>query len=216
MILLHGLFRSSVAMKPLQWHLDGAGYTTVNLSYSSTLHSIQELAETAVRKSLRACHSQGIHRIHFVTHSLGGILVRQFTANERIEGLERVVMLGPPNQGSQVADYYSSIDWLNFFEPQAMVQLGTGENSIPRSLGPVDFELGVIAGTAREKTLLPGFPDEVSDGTVSLAEATVPGMLEVLQMPVTHTFMIWNPSIMHQVEHFLRYGAFERGHEASL
>ncbi len=209
-VLLHGLFRSSLAMKPLEWHLEGEGYTVVNLSYSSTLYSIEELAETAVRESLQSCHSQGVHRIHFVTHSLGGILVRQFAANEKIEGLERVVMLGPPNQGSQVADYYSSKGWLSFFEPQAMVQLGTGDESIPRALGPVDFELGVIAGTVREETLLPGFPDEVSDGTVSLSEAMVPGMLELLQMPVTHTFMVWNPMVMSQVVHFLQYGTFDQ------
>lgn len=209
-ILLHGLFRTALAMKPLQWHLDGEGYTTVNQSYPSLLYPIEELADTAVTRGLQACHSQGAHRIHFVTHSLGGILVRQYDTRQSITGLERVVMLGPPNQGSQVADYYSSLAWLEGVEPAALEQLGTGEASVPLRLGPVSFALGVIAGTLREQTVLPGFPDGPSDGTVSAAEATVPGMLDFLQMPVSHTFMIWNPEVMRQVVHFLRDGNFQR------
>ena len=112
--------------------------------------------------------------------------------------------------GSQVAEFYSSFDFLEPFEPAAIAQLGTGEQSIPLGLGPVDFELGVIAGGVRQRTLLPGFPDGPSDGTVSLAEAVVPGMLDFLQLPVTHTFMIWNPKVMHQAAYFLEHGAFER------
>ncbi|QFU75464.1 alpha/beta hydrolase [Halioglobus maricola] len=209
-ILLHGLFRSSLSLKPMQWFLDRDGYTTVNLSYPSLLHPIPELAEDVITNSLRTCHARGAHKINFVTHSLGGILVRQYASVQPIQGMQRAVMLGPPNGGSQVAEYYGSIDFLSAIEPMAIRQLGTGEESIPRSLGPVEFELGVIAGGARDSTLLPGFPDEPSDGTVSLAEAVVPGMLDFLQMPVTHTFMIWNPKVMHQVGYFLEYGTFER------
>lgn len=209
-VLLHGLFRSAMAMKPLEWYLEERGYLVVNESYPSLSRPIEELAEMAVGDGARACGDQGVERIHFVTHSLGGILVRQYTGNHEVHGLERVVMLGPPNQGSQLADYLSSLTFLGPLEPRALQQLGTGAKSVPLRLGPVEFELGVVAGTFRNSTLLPGFPDTLSDGTVAVEETIVPGMVDLLQMPVSHTFMIWNPEVMEQVAHFLEHGAFQR------
>ena len=208
-ILLHGLFRSALALKPMQWFLEREGYTTVNQSYPSLLYPIDELAEMAVSAGLQHCHGLGLSRVHFVTHSLGGILVRQYAAQRDIPGLERVVMLGPPNQGSQVAQYYGSLE-LPGPVPPAILELGLDAESVPRRLGPVRFDLGVIAGNLRLSTWLPGFPDESSDGTVTVAEAVVPGMLDFLQMPVSHTFMIVNPLVMQQVAYFLQHGEFQR------
>ena len=94
--------------------------------------------------------------------------------------------------------------------PPAILELGTDGSSIPRQLGPVKFDLGVIAGNFRKDTWLPGFPDGMSDGTVTVAEAIVPGMLDFLQLPVSHTFMIINPVVMRQVAHFLHHGEFAR------
>lgn len=209
-ILLHGLFRTYRAMLPLQWHLDSLGYSTVNRSYASLSYSIEDLAQKAVPGGIQACHEMGVQRIHFVTHSLGGIVLRQFTSSRSVPGLERVVMLGPPNQGSQVADYAHSLDFLTSLAPRAIAELGTGVDSVPLRLGPVTFELGVIAGTLREENWMPGFPDELSDGTVSVAETMVPGMTDFLQMSTSHTFMIWNRQVMNQVVYFLAHGAFQR------
>ena len=209
-VLLHGLFRSSTAMKPLEWYLEYQGYAVVNQNYDSVSAPIEQLARASVKQALASCHDQGIGRVHFVTHSLGGVLVRQYAAEETLPDTTRVVMLGPPNRGSQVAQYYAARDTFGEFRPQAIDQLGTGEQSLPQKLGPVSFQLGVIAGNIRSTTLLPGFPDEPSDGTVSVAETVVPGMLDFLQMPVLHTFMIWNPMVWDQAVHFLREGAFHR------
>lgn len=209
-VLLHGLWRSSWSMKSLEWGLADAGFGVVNLTYPSLSYPIQELAEMAVEEGLAGCREQGLKYIHFVTHSLGGILVRQYLARHAIEGLRRVVMLGPPNQGSQVADYVHSLDLLRPVTPQAVEQLGTGEKSVPLQLGPVNFELGVIAGTAAQGGMFPAQPEGASDGTVAVVETVVPGMLDFLEMPVGHTFMMWNEAVLEQVIHFLRYGAFDR------
>ena len=209
-VLLHGLFRSSTAMKPLEWYLEYAGYQVVNQGYDSVSAPIEELAEYAVGEGIARCRDLGDLPVHFVTHSLGGVLVRQYSSGHQLPAGSRVVMLGPPNQGSQVAEYYASQNMLGARRPVAIDQLGTGEQSLPLKLGPVNFQLGVIAGNLRNTTLLPGFPDEPSDGTVSVAEAVVPGMLDFLQMPVLHTFMIWNPLVWSQAVSFLRDGAFER------
>lgn len=208
-VLLHGMWRSALAMKPLQWYLEDLGYAAVNESYPSLSYSIVELAEMAAGGGAEQCRQRGFERIHFVTHSLGGILVRQYARGRDIKGLERVVMLGPPNQGSQVADYYSSFEALEPVRPQVLEDLRT-EGSFMGGLGPVDFDLGVIAGTVNRRPVVPGFPSEIGDGTVSVAETIVPGMMDFLTMPTTHTFMIWNTDVMDQVAHFLQNGEFLR------
>jgi triacylglycerol lipase len=208
-VLLHGLSRTELSMKPMQWHLADAGFLVSSPTYPSLSYPIEELAVMAVEEGLGECRAQGSGRIHFVTHSLGGILVRQYLSRSSIAELERVVMLGPPNQGSQVADYVSSLDILEPFTPDALEQLGTGEQSIPLRLGSVNFELGIIAGTS-SAGVMPGSPESASDGTVAVAETVVPGMLDFLEMPVGHTFMMWSEAVQQQVVYFLRFGKFDR------
>ena len=209
-VLLHGLGRTELSMKALQWGLEEAGYVVANVTYPSLSYPIEELAVMAVEDGMAECWGQGQLHVHFVTHSLGGILLRQYLTERDLPGLHRVVMLGPPNQGSQTADYVLSLDILHPFIPVAVEQLGTGEKSIPLQLGPVTFELGIIAGTANRRSVLPGSPEGVSDGTVTVAETFVPGMFDYLEMPVSHTFMMWDSAVIHQVIQFLRFGSFER------
>jgi len=209
-ILLHGLWRSGLAMMPMEWFLEEQGYAVVNVSYPSLEQSIETLADTAVREGIAECRALNQRRINFVTHSLGGILVRQYLSRNTIDGLGRVVMLGPPNQGSQMADYFLDNPLTDLYQPRALVQLGTGQASIPRRLGPVNFELGVIAGTVNRRQLMPGSPVGVSDGTVSVTETLVPGMKDFLLVPATHTFMIWSKRVMGQALAFLRHGQFDR------
>ena len=164
----------------------------------------------AVSGGVESCREQGFSRIHFVTHSLGGILVRAYLAQRTIPELHRVVMLGPPNQGSQFADYVGTLTLLRPLAPRLIYQLGTGEQSVPLQLGPVSFQLGVIAGTANYRSFLPGVPDEPGDGTVTVAETYVPGMQDLLKLPVSHSFMMWDDAVLQQVLYFLRNGMFKR------
>ena len=200
-------------MKFVEWHLQKFDYAIVNVSYPSLLYSIEELAVIAIEKGLHGCADNDTGTINLVTHSLGGILVRQYLSHTDISGLKRVVMLAPPNQGSQVADYLQT-SWsaIRLLEPQAALQLGTGTESIPSGLGPVSFELGIIAGTVNRRGLLPGTPEEVSDGTVSTAETVVQGMLDYIELPVSHTSILWNGDVLSQTAFFLQHGRFDKAH----
>ena len=209
-ILLHGLWRSPLSMKHLQWGLERAGYPVVNEGYPSSTLPIQQLAPIGVEDGLAGCSGLGREYVAFVTHSLGGILVREYASQHNIQGLQRVVMLGPPNGGSQMAQYAESAALLKPFMPQAVTQLGTSDESLPRQLGPVDFELGVIAGTVNYLPFLPGQPEAPSDGTVAVAETIVPGMADFIEMPVGHSFMMWDNAVLAQVIYFLEHGRFER------
>lgn len=207
-ILLHGLVRSGRSMKKLEKALLKQGYHVLNVSYESTRNNIAKLAEQAIAPALEACARSA--RIHFVTHSLGGILVRQYLQNQAIANLGRVVMLGPPNQGSEVVDKLRDFPGFHFFHGDAGLELGTGATSLPARLGRADFDLGVIAGTRSVNlflsTLIPG----VDDGKVSVERTKLEGMRDHLEMEVTHPFMMRNDRVIEQVIHYLETGQFRR------
>lgn len=205
-ILLHGLIRTDRSMHKLEQALEEQGYCVENVRYKSTLHDIETLAETVIGPALAACPQQ--QTVHFVTHSLGGILVRQYLEDHRIENLGRVVMLGPPNKGSEVVDKLAEFPGFHFMNGDAGLQLGTGEGSVPNRLGRADFDLGIIAGTRSINLLLSSMIPGTDDGKVSVENTRLEGMRDHLEMPVTHTFMMQNPEVIEQVIHYLRHGEF--------
>ena len=209
-VLLHGLAGFGLIMKSMELRLEKQGYVVANVTYPSLAEPIETLAIDAVEEGLDRCRADGFTRIHFVTHSMGGILVRQYLSQKEIPGLERVVMLAPPNQGSQFADYVGASPLKKVYEPQVLAQLGTGERSVPRRLGPPQFELGVIAGTRNRRKLLPGTPTEPSDGVITIEETKAAGMTDFLEIPATHTAMVWNEEAQRQTAHFLQSGKFDR------
>jgi triacylglycerol esterase/lipase EstA (alpha/beta hydrolase family) len=207
-ILLHGLARAASSMEKLEGKLNQAGYHAVNIDYESRKHPIVTLAEMAVSEGLRECHNQKAQRIYFVTHSLGGILVRQYLSDHEIAELHRVVMLGPPNQGSEVVDTLRDVPGFEALNGLAGMQLGTSSTDIPRQLGPVDFELGVVAGTQSINLILSSYLPGTDDGKVTLESAQVKGMTDFITLPVTHPMMMKNTRVINQTLHFLQLGTF--------
>ena len=195
-------------MKGLEWRLEQEGYAVVNKSYPWMNFRIDELASIAVEPGLGDCRKQGNSTINFVTHSLGGILLRQYLEQNSIAGLGRVVMLAPPNQGSTMADHLLANELLEPLLPEPAHQLGTGEDSVPRQLGPVHFELGVIAGNNGRVLPSPGLEDVPNDGTVAVAETRVDGMQDFIVLDVDHSFLMWRSAVLDQVVIFLREGRF--------
>jgi pimeloyl-ACP methyl ester carboxylesterase len=207
-ILLHGLLRSDSSFSELETKLTDAGYAVVNHDYPSTEHSIEKLAKDEISRAIARCPERV--QIHFVTHSLGGILVRQYLSKYSIENLGRVVMLGPPNKGSEVVDTLKDVPGFELMHGPAGMELGTGELSVPNTLGPANFDLGIIAGTSSVNLILSTMLPSVDDGKVTVESTKLEGMSDHITMPVTHSFMMSNDKVIDQVIHFLRQGAFMR------
>jgi pimeloyl-ACP methyl ester carboxylesterase len=207
-VLLHGLNRSWRAMRPMAEALQAAGFTTANVDYPSQSGSIEEIAPAAVGMGLEKCRDTGADRIHFVTHSLGGILLRYQNKHSPIPDLGRVVMLGPPNQGSEIID--RTRDWPGFemFSGDAGAQLGTNSESMPSQLGPVDFELGVIAGTGTINVFTSALLPDPDDGKVSVASTRVEGMDDFLVVGNSHRYLTRSDVVFRNTESFLRNGSF--------
>lgn len=207
-ILLHGLARTDKSMQKLEQALLKKGYCVQNVSYASTRNNIEILAEEAIGPALSACSDAG--KINFVTHSLGGILVRQYLLHHDIDGLGRVVMLGPPNQGSEVIDKLGNVPGFHFIHGDAGLELGTGATSVPNNLGQANFDLGIIAGTRSVNLFLSSMIPGPDDGKVSVESTRLEGMNDHLEMEVTHPFMMRNNQVIEQVIHYLETGKFKR------
>ncbi len=207
-VLLHGLARTPSSMKVLEATLQEEGFTPVNLGYPSRDYPIEQLADMAIEPALAQC-PDGM-TIHFVTHSLGGILLRQYLSQQPINNLGRVVMLGPPNQGSEVVDKLADVPGFRFLNGEAGLQLGTGELSVPNRLGKAEFDLGIIAGTKSINLILSQLIPSTDDGKVSIERTKLEGMNDHIEMPVSHPFLMKNEAVIKQVVHYLRNGNFEQ------
>lgn len=207
-VLLHGLNRSWRAMDKMAEALQAEGFTTVNVDYPSQQGTVETLAPNAVNSGLDQCRIVGADKIHFVTHSMGGILLRYAHGIEPIPELGRVVMLGPPNQGSEVIDI--TRDWAitGLFSGEAGLQLGTHDDDIPAQLEPIDFELGIIAGTGTINPFMSAVLPEADDGKVTVERTKVDGMLDFLVVSNSHFSIMRSDSVIENATAFLQTGQF--------
>ena len=207
-ILLHGLARTSQSMEKLAKVLESQDFKIVNVDYESRKAPIDSLATRVIPAALDECRSLETTGINFVTHSLGGILIRYYLESNKIDQLRRVVMLAPPNQGSEVVDGLRNFPGFEWFNGPAGNELGTDRQSVPKSLGSVDFDLGVIAGTRTFNPILSQFLPNPDDGKVSVENARVEGMCWFLTVEESHPFIMKNDVVIEQVVHYFEHGSF--------
>lgn len=203
-VLLHGFARSRLAMWSLSEKLEDAGYKVVAIGYGSLTQDIDEI-KAEVFSKINECCAQSTKPVHFVGHSLGGLLVRAYLGEYKIRSLGRVVVLGSPSNGSEAVDYYRETCFFRLAGPAAAA-LGTGSKFL-KSLKPPTYPLGVIAGDRGEGSgLLPGN----DDGLVRVESTKVVGMKDFLAVTVGHSALRWDDEVARQTIHFLRNGSFDR------
>ncbi len=207
-VILHGLARTSRHMAKLARHLAGQGYTVHNLDYPSRYHGIEKLCEFIHQKITQLIPVD--EKVHFVGFSLGALLVRLYLANLRYRPpkLGRAVQLAPPNLGSDLADVLQPY-WLykKYFGPAGQ-QVITDQSTIQHLFGPIDYELGVIAGTTSYGPLSTWIFKGTSDGIVSVKHTMVEGMKEHITVKGTHAFFPKNKKVIELTGKFLREGTF--------
>ena len=208
-VLLHGMGRTHLYMGGIEADLEQAGYLVVNESIPSRRRPIEALAPL-VDGFVAQCRARGAKRIHFVTHSLGSIVVRYYLRDHALPDAGRFVMLGPPNRGSEVTDKYRDSWWYRLSTGPAGQQIGTGTDSVPNQLGPAPLETAVIAGTRASNPAFNALFGGPNDGKVSVARTRIPGLADFLQVDSSHYYLTRSAEVMRQVRAFLARGKFER------
>ncbi|MGM0509416.1 MAG: esterase/lipase family protein [Fusobacteriota bacterium] len=204
-ILIHGLGRSSRSMSKIENHFSKKGYQVINLDYPSTEYTIEYLAKKFLKKTIEEKCVDKTKKINFITHSMGGIIVRQYLENNKLENMGRVVMLAPPNKGSEVADFLS---WTGIMGP-ALEELQTEKDVLVNRLGKADFDLGVIIGDRSfnwiNSIIIPG----KDDGKVSIKRAKLDNMKDFEVVDRTHIFIMRSENVIEMAESFIENGKFK-------
>ncbi len=205
-VLLHGWWSSPLSIRRLARELESDGFEIVNLGYPSICMPVEQIATEYLPAQLRGRTVGSSGKIHFVTHSMGALVLRRFLMTpERPPNLGRVVMLGPPNHGSETADFWSQFGWCHVLAGPNLAALGTGPTCAATSLSPADFELCVIAGDLPFWPLWSPLPAP-NDGKVSVASTRLTGMRVHHVVHRSHTLLPLSRRAACITRDFLRCG----------
>jgi triacylglycerol lipase len=208
-VLLHGLGRTSLSMKGVEWYLKRRGYLVINARYPTSRISVEQISQRYLEPLLASHIPRSAAKINFVTHSQGGILLRHYLSEHDLPNLGRVVMLAPPNHGSEIIDRLKTTRLTRPFLGPSYLELGTDAEALPNRLGPVNFDCGIIAGDRSLNPLLSGMLTGPNDGKVTVASAQIEGMRDFLVLPFSHTWLMWRKTTLRQIQCFLETGRFE-------
>jgi pimeloyl-ACP methyl ester carboxylesterase len=205
-VLLHGLLRSAYSMGLLAHGLAAAGYRVRNVGYPSRPYDVAGLVERFLRPAIEGCGAD--RPVHVVTHSLGGILIRFWLQSHRLPPGSRIVMLAPPNHGSEVADLVRDWPVYRWLMGAVGQQLGTGPDGIVRQLRPIDEEVGVIAAQGSIQPWFSPLFRGANDGVVSVESTRLDEMRDFIVVDHSHTLMMFSREVREQVRRFLAEGRF--------
>ena len=209
-ILLHGLARTEKSLSKLEHYLESKGFSVINMGYPSRHKTVQELSVYVIPTAIEQCMALDASKIHFVTHSMGGILVRYYLEHNPVPNLGRVVMLSPPNRGSEAVDKLKGTPIFKWINGPAGGQLGTDAGAIVNRLGAPNYEVGIITGDRSINPILSLLIPGRDDGKVSVESAKLQGMKDFLIVHKTHPFIMNDEKVLQQVVTFLGEGAFAR------
>jgi pimeloyl-ACP methyl ester carboxylesterase len=210
-VLVHAMARTSRSFRKMQVTLEAEGFSTLNLSYRSRRKPLEALVEE-IRPEIREFCAAVKGPVHFVGHSMGGLLVRIFLAQHPPEQLGRVVLLGTPNGGSEIADRLQDLRiYRAFFGPAGQQLTTAATGMIPALRTAPAYPVGIIAGNRTVDPLSSALLPQPNDGRVSVRSAMLEGMADHIVLATSHPWLVRHPAAIAQTVAFLREGKFTAG-----
>ncbi len=207
-IMLHGLGRTRRSMAKIGKELSRVGYNVINQGYPSTRQDIAALTNGFVAPAVKQCLQRNPSKIHLVSHSMGGLLIRKYLQTNELPQGSRIVMLSPPNQGSEVAEFLKQFAIYRWILGPAAQQLGTSD-ILCDQWRPIAYELGIITGNRSSDPWFSKLIPAPNDGKVSVERAKLPEMSDFLVIPAGHTLIMRSQTTIRQILYFLQVGHFE-------
>jgi pimeloyl-ACP methyl ester carboxylesterase len=205
-VLLHGIMRTYRSMRSIEKNLKRKGYEVINIDYPSRTKPVEELSEDVYNTISPYCNREDI-KLAFIAHSMGGLVLRNILLNHPIHNLERFVMLSTPNAGSEVADFLK-----NFILYQRLYGPAGQQLTTKHDFHVPDFaantKVGIIAGRVCLDPISYFLLPKPHDGKVSVESTKLKGMHDHIVLPVSHSFMMFNPMVIKQIDYFLKHGQF--------
>ena len=206
-VLLHGINKNKSSLKNLEQFLLSHNFATLNITYPSTKYSIEDLVDI-----VHADINDELHKykaVSFVGFSMGGLLIRAYLNKYKTPNLDKVVMIGTPNNGSEVADFLTKNKLYKKLFGPAGDQLTTSKNKHNSLFGEIDYECGIIAGDLPLDFCYPIMRKSASDGKVSVNSTKLQNMTDHIIIKAPHWYMPKSKKMWKQVLHFLLYSKFE-------
>lgn len=200
-ILLHGILRSNKSMHALARSLREEGYTVFPFEYPSTQISIPDAA-AALHGVIQ--HLDGIEELNLVGHSMGGLVIRAYFAEHHDPRIRRVVMLGTPNHGAELADRLQPVMLVRTLSGPGGRQLVT--DGLVKDLPVPPVEFAIIAGARGNDSGWNPFIPGDDDGTVTVASTRLAGAADFATIPALHSGLTSTPEVIDQVQRFLKTG----------
>lgn len=211
-ILLHGITKSAKKMRILEQSLQKAGYLTHNINYPSTAFTLEKLAQQKLAPIVEHVSKQA-QKVHFVTHSMGGVLLRTYLMQNHPSNIERIVMIAAPNHGSEVTQFFRHwppYQWI--YGPAGQQLCITGKESIYKHIEtkPLQQEIGIIAGHWTFEFWFRWLFKGRNDGKVSVSSTKLSAMKDHLTVPFSHGNIVRSQYVARQTIRFLKLGLFAR------
>ncbi len=216
-VLVHGLWRNGFAMRSIEKMLGEQGFYTVSIDYPSTSMPIPEISEQYLgAQGVDLCRANNSPRIHLVTHSMGGIVARHYLQTHHLPEGSRVVMLSPPNQGSEFSEKFAGQWWFDALVGPAGSSLTRTESGIIDQLEPISEPVGIVAAYRDWSAWPDSWLPAPNDGTVSVASMVLEEMDDFVLVNSGHSMMRYNDSVHQHIVNFLNEGRFDSDRVAGL
>jgi len=214
-VLIHGLWRSGAAMNVIVRDLEHFGYLVSVADYPSTKQTIPALSAEYIVPAVDVCMQKGAETVHMVSHSMGGILARQYLQTHELPPGGKVVMLSPPNQGSKLSEFFFGNWFYEAIVGPAGVSLTKQSEGIISSLLPVKAPVGIIAAYRGWSLWPQSWLPEPNDGTVSLASMILPEMSDFVVVNSGHAMMRYSDKTHSYIRQFIKHGRFYAKYDES-
>jgi triacylglycerol lipase len=204
-ICLHGLWRSKWAMEPLAKQCVNSGFSCINLPYPSFRNTLEQMVERL--DLLIQKEAENFSKIHLLTHSLGGVIVRRYLDTCSHEKCSKVLMVAPPLQGSMIVDWLGKSPLRRVLGPAGEF-LSTAQMAGECQTISQDVESAVIMGDRVKIPILHHIIEGASDGIIRVQAGKIEGLNHFKVVHADHTFITSDPEVLAAADRFLRTGGF--------